>query len=184
LKKALNRLLPEDVRIICVEEVGTKFHPRYDATSKTYEYRIVRSEVCSPFERRYIHHHPYPMDDHVFASAAPVFEGEFDFWAFAAADDRDEQGHSKVRRIFRCRAESNGPRLVLSITGSGFLKHMVRNMVGTLIEVAKGNLSEDDLREFLTAPRRKAGPRAPAAGLFLVGVEYDGPQINADERRY
>jgi tRNA pseudouridine38-40 synthase len=172
LKKALNRLLPDDVRIICVDEVFPDFHPRYDATSKTYEYRIVRSEVCSPFERRYVHHHPYPMNDHVFASAAPVFEGEFDFSAFAAADDRDDAGYSKVRRIFRCRAESSNSRVILSITGSGFLKHMVRNIAGTLIEVAKGNLTEEDLLELLTAPRRKAGPRAPATGLFLVKVEY------------
>ncbi len=184
LKKALNRLLPEDVRILGVDEVSPDFHPRYDATSKTYEYRIVRSEVCSPFERRYVHHHPYPMNDHIFASTAPVFEGEFDFSAFAAADDRDAAGHSKVRRIFWSRAESSSGRLVFSITGSGFLKHMVRNIVGTLIEVAKGNLTEDDLREFLTAPRRKAGPRAPAAGLFLVKVEYNNwPQMNTDERR-
>jgi tRNA pseudouridine38-40 synthase len=78
LKKALNRLLPEDVRVTLVEEVAADFHPRYDAFSKTYEYTIMRSEVCSPFERRYVHHHPYPMNDGLFAAAAPMFEGEFD----------------------------------------------------------------------------------------------------------
>jgi tRNA pseudouridine38-40 synthase len=174
LKKALNRLLPQDVRILEVDEVGEDFHPRYHATSKTYEYRIVRTEVCSPFERRYVHHHPYPMDDARFAAAAPLFEGEFDFSAFAASDDRDEEGHSKVRRIARCRSHTTATGLALSITGAGFLKHMVRNMVGTLIEVAKGNVTEEELRELLVAPRRKAGPRAPASGLFLVEVKYDG----------
>jgi tRNA pseudouridine38-40 synthase len=175
LKKALNRLLPQDVRIIEIDEAEPTFHPRYDAVSKTYEYRIVRSEVCSPFERRYVHHHPYPMDDSRFIAAAPIFEGEFDFSAFAAADDRDEEGHTKVRRIFCSHAEACGSRLVLSIAGSGFLKHMVRNIAGTLIEVAKGNLTEAGLRELLTSPRRKAGPRAPACGLFLVQVQYGAP---------
>jgi tRNA pseudouridine38-40 synthase len=178
LKKALNRVLPPDVRIVSVEETASSFHPRFDATSKTYEYRIVRSEVCSPFERRYVHHHPYPMDDDRFLSSAPIFEGEFDFSAFAAADDRDEEGHSKVRRIFRSRAGSGEGKLSLSITGSGFLKHMVRNIAGTLIEVAKGNLTEEGLRRLLTAPERKAGPRAPASGLFLMEVRYDGQTAN------
>ena len=183
LKKALNRLLPEDVRIMSVEDVALDFHPRYDARSKTYEYRIVRTEVCSPFERRYVHHHPYPMDDDRFVAAAPQFEGEFDFSAFAAADERDRQGHSKVRRVFQCRAETAAGRLVLKVTGSGFLKHMVRNIAGTLIEVAKGNLTEQDVRELLTAPQRKAGPRAPAPGLFLTEVDYGGRDSTADGNR-
>jgi tRNA pseudouridine38-40 synthase len=172
LKKALNRFLPRDVRVLSAEEAAPEFHPRYDARSKTYEYRMVRAEVCSPFERRYVHHHPYPMDDNRLIAAAPLLEGEFDFSAFAASDERDEEGHSKVRRIFRCRAERTGTSLTLEITGSGFLKHMVRNIAGTLIEVAKGNLTEAELRNFLTRPTRKAGPRAPASGLFLVGVHY------------
>lgn len=172
LKKALNRLLPPDIRVTNVEEAAPEFNPRYDARSKTYEYRIVRSEVCSPFERRYVHHHPYPMDDRLFIIAAPIFEGEYDFAAFAAADERDEQSHSKVRRIFRSRAEKHGEMLIYQVTGSGFLKHMVRNIVGTLLEVGKGNLTECDVRRLLTSPSCKAGPRAPASGLFLVAVDY------------
>lgn len=172
LKKALNRFLPCDIRVLSAEEAAPAFHPRYDARSKTYEYRIVRAEVCSPFERRYVHHHPYPIDDARLIAAAPIFEGEFDFSAFAASDERDEEGRSKVRHIFRCRAEVIDSRLTLSITGSGFLKHMVRNIAGTLIEVAKGNLTQAELRDLLTCPTRKAGPRAPASGLFLVHVDY------------
>jgi tRNA pseudouridine38-40 synthase len=172
LKKALNRQLPQDVRITSVDDAPAGFHPRYDARSKTYEYRIVRTEVCSPFERRYVHHHPYPMDDFRFAAAAPTFVGEWDFSAFAAADDRDNEGRSKVRRIFRCQADLSAGRVALSVTGSGFLKHMVRNIAGTLIEVAKGNLTEQDLRQLLTTPTKKAGPRAPASGLFLTEVHY------------
>jgi tRNA pseudouridine38-40 synthase len=175
LKKALNRVLPQAIRITSVEEAAPDFHPRFDARSKTYEYRIVRTEVCSPFERRYVHHHPYPMNDDKFIAAAPLFEGEYDFSAFAAADDRDRQAKSRVRRIFRSRAQSDGARLVYSVCGSGFLKHMVRNIVGTLLEVGKGNLDEDGVRQLLTTPLRKANPRAPASGLFLKEVRYDSP---------
>ena len=88
-----------------MEEVAPAFHPRFDAVSKTYEYRLFRGEVCPPFERRYLHHHPYPIDERR-SSAAPLLEGEFDFSCFAASDDRDAEGRSKVRRIFVSRARN------------------------------------------------------------------------------
>jgi tRNA pseudouridine38-40 synthase len=173
LKKALNRLLPTDIRIDNVEEVAESFHPRFDAISKTYEYRLYRGEVCPPFERLYSHHHPFPMDDGRFMEAAPLFEGEFDFSCFAASDDRDAEMRSKVRRILFSRAERCGDRLVYRVTGSGFLKHMVRNIVGTLLEAGKGNVDPAKLRWLLSAPAGvKAGPTAPARGLFLIQVQY------------
>lgn len=180
LKKALNRLLPFDIRVLAVEEAPMEFHPRFDATSKTYEYRIHRGEVCPPFERRYLHHHPYPMDDERFIAAARLFEGEFDFACFAASDDRDANCRSKRRRIFSSEAVRQDDRLIYRVTGSGFLKHMVRNIVGTLLEAGKGNVDEARLRWLLTAPPNiKAGPTAPASGLFLIGVHYGntGPAI-------
>src|SRR4051794_7872882 len=97
LKKAINRLLPPTVRVLAVEEVHPDFHPRYDAISKTYEYRIWRGEVVAPFEERFLHHHPYPLSDEAFCAASTLFEGKHDFSAFAAADDRDAEGRSKVR---------------------------------------------------------------------------------------
>jgi tRNA pseudouridine38-40 synthase len=173
LKKALNRLLPADIRVIAVQEVAPDFHPRFDATSKTYEYRLYRGEVCPPFDRRYLHHHPYPMDEQAFVAAAPVLEGEFDFSCFAASDERDLEGKSKVRRIFSSRAAKSGDELIYRVTGRGFLKHMVRNIVGTLLEVGKGNIDAGKLRWLLTAPARvKAGPTAPACGLCLIEVHY------------
>lgn len=178
LKKALNRLLPSDIRVIGVEEVAPAFHPRFDAVSKTYEYRLFRGEVCPPFERRYLHHHPYPLDEQAFLAAAPLLEGEFDFSCFAASDDRDAEGRSKVRRIFVSRARTAGERLIYRVTGTGFLKHMVRNIVGTLLEAGKGNVDAEKLRWLLTAPPHvKAGPTAPACGLFLIEVHYgnNGP---------
>ena len=174
LKKALNRLLPFDIRVIAVEEAHEKFHPRFDAISKTYEYRLHRGEVCSPFERRYLHHHPYPMDDAKFIEAARQFAGEFDFSCFAASDDRDAEKRSKIRRIFSSEAILNGERLIYRVTGSGFLKHMVRNIVGTLLEAGKDNVDAERLRWLLTAPPDiKAGPTAPASGLFLTEVHYE-----------
>jgi tRNA pseudouridine38-40 synthase len=173
LKKAMNRLLPGDIRVLGVEEVAAGFHPRYMARSKTYEYRIFRGEVCPPFERRYVYHYPYPLEERRVIEAAPLLEGEHDFSVFAAADESDQEGESKVRTIFFSRAEQRADLLVYRVSGSGFLKHMVRNIVGTLLEVGKGNLDQAGLRTLLAPGTTvKAGPRAPACGLFLVGVEY------------
>jgi tRNA pseudouridine38-40 synthase len=173
LKKAMNRLLPAAIRICRVEEAAPEFHPRFDARAKTYEYRIWREEVCPPFLRRYVYHHPYPLDEGRVIESAPVFEGEHDFSAFAAADERDREGGSKVRTIFRSRAERAGDLLIYRVRGSGFLKHMVRNLVGTLLEVGKGNLTAETIRALLEPGSAiKAGRTAPARGLFLVDVEY------------
>ncbi|MGH9625391.1 MAG: tRNA pseudouridine(38-40) synthase TruA, partial [Bryobacteraceae bacterium] len=107
-------------------------------------------------------------------AAAPLFEGEHDFTGFAASDEKDAVGRSKVRTIFRSALARWETMLLYSVTGSGFLKHMVRNMVGSLLEIGKGNLySEDLLRRLESASGCKPGPSAPASGLFLVSVEYD-----------
>ncbi len=173
LRRAMNRLLPRSIRVLAAEETAEDFHPRHHAVAKTYEYRIFRGEICPPFERQYLHHYPYPLDVERLIATAPVFEGQHDFSAFAAADDKDALGGSKVRTIFSSRAELRGDRLVYRVRGSGFLKHMVRNLVGSLIEAGKGSLGEDGLRALLVpGVTSKAGPTAPACGLFLVSVEY------------
>jgi len=173
LKKALNRLLPGEIRVLALEEGAADFHPRFQALAKTYEYRIWRGEVVPPFERRYVYHFPYPMSEERFIEAAPVFAGEHDFSAFAASDERDALGGSKVRTVFESRAWREGDRLLYRVRGSGFLKHMVRNIVGTLLEAGKGNLTPDQIRALLRpGAELKAGPSAPARGLFLVGVDY------------
>ncbi|MBZ5602018.1 MAG: tRNA pseudouridine(38-40) synthase TruA [Acidobacteriia bacterium] len=173
LRKAMNRVLPRDIRVLDVAEAAENFHPRFGAVAKTYEYRILRAEVCPPFDRRYVHHHPYPLEEAAMIAAAPLLEGEHDFSAFAASDERDELGHSKVRRIFSSTLERCGDRLIYRVRGSGFLKHMVRNIVGVLFEIGKGNLSADDLLARLRpACGIAAGPTAPARGLFLISVEY------------
>jgi len=173
LRKALNRLLPRDVRILEAVEAAPDFHPRYQAMAKTYEYRIWRAEICPPFERLYVYHHPYPLDEARVAELAHLFEGEHDFSAFAASDERDELGLSKVRTIHSSTAERRCDVLIYRVRGSGFLKHMVRNVVGVLLETGKGNLTRADLEARLQPGcSLPAGPSAPARGLFLVGVEY------------
>ena len=173
LKKAMNRLLPRSVRVVDIEEAAPDFHPRFQAVAKTYEYRIWRDEVCPPFERLYVHHHPYPLDEAMMMACAPILEGEHDFTALAASDEKDELGLSKVRRIYSSRLERAGPRMVYQVRGSGFLKHMVRNIVGVLLEAGKGNLGPDDVRARLQPGCKiPAGPTAPGRGLFLVSVEY------------
>jgi len=166
LKRAINRLLPPAIRILEVMETHADFHPRFDAISKTYEYRIVRSEICNPFEWPYVHHHPYPLDEGRMANMATVFEGEHDFTAFAASDDRDAEGKSKVRTVYSSELLREGSRLIYRVRGSGFLKHMVRNLVGTLIEAGRGNLDPAQ------GPPKRCGHTVPAKGLFLVRVEY------------
>jgi tRNA pseudouridine38-40 synthase len=173
LQRAMNRLLPPDIRVTRVEEVDPQFHPRFDAQAKTYEYRIFRAEIVPPFERRYVYHHPYPLLVHDMIATARLLEGEHDFTAFAAADDRDSAGASKVRRVFSSQLEELPDRLAYRVRGSGFLKHMVRNIVGVLLEVGKGNVGQADVLQRLeTGSRIAVGPTAPARGLFLIGVEY------------
>lgn len=165
LRRAINRLLPPSIRVSEVAEVAAEFHPRFDAVAKTYEYRIFRSEVCDPFQFRYVHHHPYPLDLAAMQSLASGLQGEHDFTAFAASDPSDAESRSKVRTIFSSSIEPRGELWIYRVRGSGFLKHMVRNIAGYLIEGGKGN-----------TPTR-GGPTVPAKGLTLWSVEYESDNL-------
>jgi tRNA pseudouridine38-40 synthase len=192
LVKALNNTLQPAVRIKDVQEVSLRFHARLDARSKTYRYRILQAPVCSPFLWRFVWHYPFPLDIERMAQAAKLFEGEHDFTSFAAVegsaterrnpnacDPRNEPRRdtetSRVRSIFSSQILRH-PRtsmLIYEVTGSGFLHHMVRNIVGTLVEVGGGKLEPGDIIRILDArDRTMAGPTAPAQGLCLVRVEY------------
>jgi tRNA pseudouridine38-40 synthase len=173
LRRAANRLLPPDIRVTQADEAAMDFHPRFQAKAKTYEYRIFRGEICAPFERRYVYHHPYRLAVDEMTRLAPLIEGQHDFTAFAATDDRDALGASKVRTIFCSKLAEEGERLIYRVTGSGFLKHMVRNLVGVLLEIGKGNVDREGLIERLSPGCPiPPGPTLPARGLFLISVEY------------
>lgn len=174
--KALNDLLPASIRILEVAEVPGEFHARKSAKAKTYRYRIFRPAICSPFLARYVWHFPYPLAEDAMAEAAGQVAGEHDFTSFAAVDPErgKENGEaSNVRTIFSSAIGREGDELVYTVRGSGFLHHMVRNLVGTFILVGKGTLEPRDLTRILSArDRSAAAATAPASGLVLVNVEY------------
>ncbi|HWY20118.1 MAG TPA: tRNA pseudouridine(38-40) synthase TruA [Candidatus Acidoferrum sp.] len=174
--KALNDILPASVRVLEVEEATADFHARKSAREKTYRYRIYRAATCPPFLARYVWHYPFPLDEQAMARAAGRVEGEHDFTSFAAVDperERDGAQISNVRKIFSSSWERQGDEFVYTVKGSGFLHHMVRNLVGTFILVGKGTLPAEDTMRILKARNRSAaGATAPASGLYLVGVEY------------
>ncbi len=192
LAEALNSLLPLAVRIKQAEEVPQSFHARYDVKSKSYRYRILPAPVASPFVARFVYHYPYPLELKPMAAAARLLEGEHDFTSFAAvaksAESQilDPESSSNVRTLFSSRILWR-PRtsiLAYQVKGSGFLHHMVRNIVGTLIEVGRGKLRPNDIPEILAArDRARAGPTAPASGLCLMNVEYDDSQQDKTEPR-
>jgi tRNA pseudouridine38-40 synthase len=174
--KAMNDILPASVRVLEVTEAPVEFHARHSARAKTYRYRIYRDAICPPFLARYVWHYPYPLDVEKMARAAALLVGEHDFTSFAAVDP--ERGHesaeaTNVRTIFASCWERAGEELVYTVRGSGFLHHMVRNLVGTSILVGKGTLQVGDMTRILEARNRSAaGATAPARGLYLVNVEY------------
>lgn len=174
--KAFNDILPASVRVLEVGEMPSKFHARHSAQAKSYRYRIYREPICPPFLARYVWHYPYPLDEEAMARAANLVVGEFDFTSFAAVDpERGKNGEvvSNVRTIFASRWARDGDELVYTVRGSGFLHHMVRNLVGTFILVGRGTLQGEDITRIIEARNRSAaGATAPAAGLYLVSVEY------------
>jgi tRNA pseudouridine38-40 synthase len=174
--KALNDILPASVRVLQVSEAPADFHARHSAEAKTYRYRIYRESICPPFLARYVWHYPYPLDEEAMARAASFVVGEHDFTSFAAVDPergREDEPASNVRTIFFCSWERTGEELIYTVRGSGFLHHMVRNLVGTFILVGRGTLQPDDVPRILEARKRSAaGATAPASGLYLVNVEY------------
>ena len=174
--KALNDILPASVRVLGVEEAAADFHARHSARGKTYRYRIYREAICPPFLAKYVWHYPFPLSEPAMAEAAGEIEGEHDFTSFAAVDpERGREGVpvSNVRRIFSSAWQRQGDELVYTVKGSGFLHHMVRNLVGTFILVGKGTLQSADLTRILEArSRAAAGATAPASGLYLVHVDY------------
>jgi tRNA pseudouridine38-40 synthase len=204
LQRALNRTLPQSIRIIESRTVQSTFHSRHSAVAKSYEYRVFREAICPPTLARYVYACSWPMDPEALQSSARFFEGEHDFLSFAATDPelatRDFNPDAEpdqrpipregfqiepptaptVRRIFSSTWEEQtteaGMLLIYRVRGSGFLHHMVRNLAGTMLDVGRGRLRCDQIPGILAArSRAAAGPTAPARGLFLHSVEYDEP---------
>ncbi len=204
LLRALNRVLPPSIRISEARRVRSTFHARRSALAKTYEYRILRAAICPPFLARYVYPCPWPLDFSALQAAAQLFVGEHDFRSFAATDpdlahreaapvtdvdtgtnEEFDGPKGSLRTVFssvwELRPAEAGELLIYRVCGNGFLHHMVRNLVGTMLDVGRGHLAVANLPEILAARSRPAaGPTAPARGLFLHSVEYDEADLALD----
>ena len=170
LSWALNQRLPEDVRVQDSCEVAADFHPRRCPSRKTYEYRILNSRFPLPTRRRYAHFTYVPLDVEKMRQAAAYLVGEHDIASFCAAASTAE---TTVRTIHALSVEREGEEILIRVCGSGFLYNMVRIMAGTLLRVQEGKLLPGNIPQILEARERsKAGPTAPACGLYLNKVFY------------
>jgi tRNA pseudouridine38-40 synthase len=197
LLRALNRTLPGSIRILTANVVPQTFHARHSALAKTYEYRVLPIEpaspqICPPFLARYVYPYSWRLDLQKLNVAAAAFVGQHDFRSFAATDpDLSErkgtsdqpiavqnQPRSAVRTIYSSawheHTVDSFNLIVYRVRGNGFLHHMVRNLVGTMLDIGRGYMRVHDIPAILAARDRSlAGPTAPAHGLFLHSVEYD-----------
>jgi len=181
--RALNAALPEDVRVRRVEHVPDAFHARFDVRHKTYRYRLLHARIASPFDLRYAWHVTYPLDLEAMRTALACCIGEHDFAAFQGTGGLVS---STIRTIqaatldafapdpsWPCPPDPDSRLLTLTVTGDGFLRHMVRNLTGTLVEIGRGRWPPSELARLLTTrDRTQSGPTAPPQGLFLVEVAY------------
>lgn len=170
LTRALNARLPADIRVLSIEEAGTEFHARFSARSKRYRYQIRLSPIANPFDRAYTWHLPERLDIEAMRAAAALLVGTHDFGAFRSAGN---EMRGTVRTVTRSELLI-GDLLVYEIAGSGFLRHMVRAIVGTLVDVGRGRRPPANMTALLQGgTRADAGSTAPPHGLLLVGVDYD-----------
>ena len=168
--RALNAALPPEIRVTSVVDATADFHARFDARAKCYRYQIANAPVASPFTRAYAWHVPEALDRAAMRHAAALLVGTHDFAAFQSSGT---DVHTTVRTLTRSEWRDEGELFVYEVEGDGFLRHMVRAMVGTLVEVGRGWRSPDQVMTLLAgASRGEAGPTAPAHGLALARVVY------------
>ncbi len=165
----LRRYLPEDIGIYSCKDVSPRFHARLNAKEKTYRYRIHNSDAPCVFARRYAAVIPEPLDVRAMEQAASHFIGTHDFSAFCGNKNFKK---STVRSIRALEIAKEADALYITVTGNGFLHHMVRILVGTLVEVGLGKRSPDSIPQLFGAERSQAGPLMPAQGLCLMEVYY------------
>ena len=167
---SLNELLPEDIRILSISPVADDFHARFEAKGKTYEYRIKNAKISDPFKSDLEYTLGQKLDFEKMVEAAKVFEGKHNFQNFTSKD-KDDAGF--VRDLYHISLSSKNDDFIISMTGSGFMRYMVRMIVGNLIQVGLGKLTSEDIKKILEDPVRKPSSyKAPAYGLYLVEVLY------------
>ncbi|HXG88334.1 MAG TPA: tRNA pseudouridine(38-40) synthase TruA [Vicinamibacterales bacterium] len=170
LQTALNATLPRDVRVMAAEQAAPAFNARFDAKHKTYRYLIFCNDVVPPLERRQVWHVPTPLVAGAMQDAARMLIGTYDFAAFQAAGG---DVVTSVREVLDSRLTVHGDTWVYEITGSGFLRHMVRNIIGTLVDIGRGRWPAEEMRAILESRHRsRAAATAPPQGLTLWRVGY------------
>lgn len=176
IQRGLNVALPPSVRVLHIAEMSGAFHARFDAVSKVYEYRIVNAAFVSPFLFRYAWHVPWRLDLEAMRDAAAVLVGSHDFEAFQGTGANVASTRRTIHRIEWEEGEGAIRPLVMRMEGDGFLRHMVRNIAGTVAEIGAGRWPVSQMAQILASrDRRQAGRAAPACGLFLIGVRYPEP---------
>ena len=165
----LRRYLPEDIGIYSCRDVSERFHARFNAKTKTYRYRLWNSNKPCVFERKFVHIDPRELDFEKMQFTSQQFLGQHDFSAFCA---NKRMKKSTVRYVQSFDIKRDGDEIVFYVTGNGFLHHMVRIMVGTLLEVGRGERDPDSIRDLFGASRADAGELVPASGLCLMEVNY------------
>ena len=161
--------LPEDIGIYSCKNVSPRFHARLNAKTKTYVYRVWNSEQPCVFERKFVHIDPSPVNLDVMIRASRDYLGQHDFSAFCANKNMKK---STERYIENFNIERQGNEILFTVTGNGFLHHMVRIMVGTLLEIGRGERPENSIPDLFGANRAEAGELIPACGLCLMEVTY------------
>ncbi len=170
LQRGLNSVLPKDIVIKKAEEVPLDFNSRYDAKSKVYRYTILNRLYPAALYRNYFHYVPYKLELNTMRREAKHLLGRHDFKSFQAADRKER---SSVRTIKKLNIKRKSDFIEIEIEADGFLYNMVRNIVGTLIEIGRGRFQVGSMKKILKAKNREtAGPTAPAKGLCLVRVKY------------
>lgn len=166
----INRYLPEDIAVVEIAEAPLRFHSRLNAKGKHYEYRVINSAIPDVFRRRYALEMPESLDVEAMRRAAGFLLGEHDFKSFTSAKKGKK---STVRRIDEIAIVKEGNVITFSFRGNGFLHHMIRILMGTLLEVGMGKCAPESMEEILAArDREQAGPLVPAKGLVLVEVYF------------
>ena len=171
LQAALNYYLPEDVLVLSAKTVADAFHARYHAKSKTYEYLVWNSRSRPVYDLApYCLWHAGPLDTPKMRSAARALVGKHDFSAFRDSGDDEKD---PVRTIYSILIRKNGPKVSIRVRGNGFLRHMVRILVGTLIQAGRDKLTIEDIKRAIASKnRKKTGPTSKALGLTLLKVQY------------
>ena len=167
----LNRYLPQDIGVISLVQAGDRFHARLNATGKMYQYRVLNSSIPHIFDRRYVYQLEEKLDKEAMQKAISYLEGKHDFKAFTSKKNTKK---STVRTIYHIEIEEKGEELIFSFSGDGFLYHMVRILMGTILEVGLHKRQADSIPEVLESKdRSQAGFLVPANGLALLQVYYD-----------